>query len=1257
MTARVSAAPMRVLAAVLALMVGLSGLALLAPTGARADTAPPAGTPATVSADGLPTTQINGVAWSQVVVGNTVYVGGEFTSARPAGAALGTQETPRANLLAYDIRTGELIQSFAHDLNGQVLVVAASPDGSRIYIGGDFTTVDGQPRKRVAAFDTASGALTSFNPNVSGQVAAIAATNSTVYLGGNFTAVGSIARTRLAAVSADGSLLPWAPLPGVGSTAGNRDGNTATSNAVLALVVTSGGNQVVAGGRFDSMNGVKATGVAAMDAVTGATRPFAINQLITNQGINSAIYSLSTDGTTVYGTAYDFYGPGNLEGSFAAKADGGAVVEINDCRGDTYSNIAIGGVLYLSSHAHDCANIGAYPEQPVRVHKFATAITTTPTGVNGTHTLANSNFVGKPAGGMLDWFPTLTPGTYTGAAQAGWSVSGNDQYVVYGGEFPRVNGVPQQGLVRFAVPSIAPNKVGPTVAPVATVTSPMAGVASIAWTTTSDQDNQYLTYSVYREGVATPVYETVAPSTWWQSSQLSATDAGVSGSLRYRVVATDPFGNKVNGDWLAVDVAPAPVTGAVAYPALVKADGASNQWRLGETSGTAADAVGTRPMTVGSGVSRGVSGALTGDTDTAYSFNGSTTASLATQTATAAPNTFTAEAWFQTTSTLGGRILGFASSAAGTSSTYDRQIYLNGQGRVNFGVEFPKGKTTTERTVTSSASFRDGKWHHVAASLSPAGMVLYVDGKQVGARTDTTVGQSYNGYFRVGSDRAMGGSNSFTGRIDEVALYPTALSAAQVTAHAAAGGITTAPNLPPTARIAATATGLAASFDATGSTDVDGTIASYAWKFGDGTTGTGATASRTYTAAGSYLVTLTVTDNRGGTSSASRLVKVAPLAAPKAAFTAAANHLAVSFDGSTSTDADGSVTSYAWNFGDGTTGSGRTASHTYADGGTYTVTLVVTDDSGLTGTTSSQVTVTPNQAPTAAFATSVSHLALAVDGSASADPDGPLASFAWNFGDGTTGTGATATHTYVADGTYSVTLTVTDADGVTGTTTQDVSVAAPVVLATDTFNRTVSGGLGTADVGGLWTSTSGPSRQSVAPGAATFGLAAPGNLTGSALASVSQTSADVLTTFSLSAAPTGTGTAVYVTGRRVGTNLEYRARVRFLANGTVGLVFSKLTGTATEALIGTEVIVPGLTYTPGTELQARVRVWGTGTTQLSATVWAAGTPEPVSPQVTTTDTTASLQAPGGLALSAYLYGSATAPMNVRFTTFGATSAD
>jgi hypothetical protein len=127
-----------------------------------------------------------------------------------------------------------------------------------------------------------------------------------------------------------------------------------------------------------------------------------------------------------------------------------------------------------------------------------------------------------------------------------------------------------------------------------------------------------------------------------------------------------------------------------------------------------------------------------------------------------------------------------------------------------------------------------------------------------------------------------------------------------------------------------------------------------------------------------------------------------------------------------------------------------------------------------------------------------------------------------------------------------------------------------------------------------------------------------------------------------------------VAGRRVGTNLEYRARVRFLSNGTVGLALTKLEGSATEALIGKELIVPGLTYTPGTAINARVMVWGTGTTQLSAAVWAAGTTEPVLPTITGTDTATTLQVAGGLGLSAYLYGSATSPVDVRFTSYSAT---
>ncbi|RII85395.1 PKD domain-containing protein, partial [Clavibacter californiensis] len=69
--------------------------------------------------------------------------------------------------------------------------------------------------------------------------------------------------------------------------------------------------------------------------------------------------------------------------------------------------------------------------------------------------------------------------------------------------------------------------------------------------------------------------------------------------------------------------------------------------------------------------------------------------------------------------------------------------------------------------------------------------------------------------------------------------------------------------------------------------------------------------------------------------------------APTAAFTSTAKDLTASFDGSTSADADGTVASYAWAFGDGTTGTGKTVDHAYAKAGTYTASLTVTDDKGL----------------------------------------------------------------------------------------------------------------------------------------------------------------------------------------------------------------------------------------------------------------------------------------------------------------------
>ena len=238
------------------------------------------------------------------------------------------------------------------------------------------------------------------------------------------------------------------------------------------------------------------------------------------------------------------------------------------------------------------------------------------------------------------------------------------------------------------------------------------------------------------------------------------------------------------------------------------------------------------------------------------------------------------------------------------------------------------------------------------------------------------------------------------------------------------------PNQLPTAEFSSSATDLDATFSAAASSDPDGTLVSWAWDFGDTTTGTGVHATHTFAAAGTYPVTLTVTDNRGGTATVSHDLKV--LAAnqlPTAAFSSTPNKEKLTFDAAASSDPDGTLQSYAWAFGDGATGDGVSATHTYAGGGTYTVTLTVTDDRGGQSVSSKDVTVVANVKPTAAFSSSSTFLAAAFDGTASTDSDGTVADYAWDFGDGTNSTAASPNHTYATAGSYTVKLTVTDNDG------------------------------------------------------------------------------------------------------------------------------------------------------------------------------------------------------------------------------------
>jgi large repetitive protein len=210
-------------------------------------------------------------------------------------------------------------------------------------------------------------------------------------------------------------------------------------------------------------------------------------------------------------------------------------------------------------------------------------------------------------------------------------------------------------------------------------------------------------------------------------------------------------------------------------------------------------------------------------------------------------------------------------------------------------------------------------------------------------------------------------------------------------------------------------------------------------------------------------------------------------------------------------------------------------------------------------------------------------------------------------------------------------------------------------FASDTFNRTVAGGLGSADVGGAWTRVGTASDFSVAPGAASFLMPTASTQLSAYLASVSKTSTETDTTFTTDKAATGTGGIyVYIGGRRVSTNNEYDARVRITSANTLAVELTKLVGSTTVTVVKSEVVLSGVTYSPGMPIHVRLQVSGTSPTTIAVKVWAGAAAEPSAWTLTATDTSAALQAAGAVGLTTYLSGSTTnAPTTVRFTSFTA----
>jgi hypothetical protein len=153
------------------------------------------------------------------------------------------------------------------------------------------------------------------------------------------------------------------------------------------------------------------------------------------------------------------------------------------------------------------------------------------------------------------------------------------------------------------------------------------------------------------------------------------------------------------------------------------------------------------------------------------------------------PTTFSLELWFKTTTTLGGKLIGFESTQASTSSKFDRHIFMRNDGRLTYG-----GWTGGSlKMLTTAASYNNGVWHHLVVTVRPVAASsnqqtsIYVDGVSV-ASGQTTQVSSYTGWWRVGYGALASGSNypssaNFVGNIDNVAVYTTELTASRIANH------------------------------------------------------------------------------------------------------------------------------------------------------------------------------------------------------------------------------------------------------------------------------------------------------------------------------------------------------------------------------------------------------------------------------------------------------------------------------------------
>ena len=982
-----------------------SGLALAGVTSpAQAAGTPMAVLPTDNPANWTPNI-LDGEVQSIYQVGNKVIVGGSFTQVQDTDANGGALFT-RRYIVAFDATTGKVDTSFAPVLDGVVNVILPTADGTGVYIGGDFNTVNGTNRRKVARLLVSNGSLvTSFNMGgANGLVRDLRLVGSELYVAGHFTTLGGQTRRFL------GSLNP---------TTGKVDTKlnlnlTGLKNGGIGKVIKfdtdTAGTKLIFIGNFTAVNGLSRVQAAMADlTTTPATLSNWSTTFYTSVCSNSfdsylRDVDMAEDGSYAIAVTTGSYGGINSSCDTIARFETSTAAAVsptwtNVTGGDTsYSAQIHNGVVFIGGHMR-------WVNNPFVGDRHGAGGVSRP-GMSALDPETGLPFSWNPTRtrgvGLFDWH--ITP-------QGVWAGSDTDRWnqELHG----RIAFFPWNGGV-----NVAPWDIGH-------LPNDVISLGNRTGTTGTDSS------VLYRINAGGPAVLSADDGPAWAADTAAASPYRNASSGYYiccnSEVVSETNATVPDSDF---DRVPAAIFTSERWD---PRDATEMQWYFPVAAGTpiqvrlyfserAFTDAGARVFDVdidGVNMLNDHDPVVAGGYEVGYmqSFNLVSDGTV---------NLLFRHGVVDNPFIRGIEIVRTDQNGIGSLGTQDAVVK-----RSYSGTGAPGAATTLQGTVP---------WRHVRAAFMVNG-TLYT-----GMEDSGWVRRSYDGTtFGPGQHIDMWGNTvtvqtpTMTGAFYDPALrrvYYTVANSAVLywrTFNPESGVFNAQSNTTGGAVAAlspARVLGMFLSENTLYFVDANsGALYKMNWVNG-APSGTPTLADNTV-------------DWRGRTTF--MLDGAQPNVAPDAAFTQTCAVNICDFDGSASTDSDGSINNYSWDFGDGTVATGSTPQHIFQSGGTYTVSLTVTDDRVGTDTITHEVTVEdpPNVGPTAVVSGSCVELDCQLDGGASSDPDGNIVDYAWDFGDGETGTGPAPSHTYAAQGTYTVTLVVTDNDGATATATTEVEALSP----------------------------------------------------------------------------------------------------------------------------------------------------------------------------------------------------------------------